>query len=134
MKNCRSAAQRINWFVTDIWQLVIRHADTLICLQWYVLVPALRLSVYTLLGNNKIKFGQKFFASPKIWTPVHLCCILFVKVDAWGCFNDHKHALIYLHNIFSYVYWFYLIFLQKVTRGLRCDCSQWLDLVALSTG
>jgi len=51
--------------------LAIRHADTLICLQWYVLVLTLRLVVYTLFGKNNIKFGQKFFASPKIATPVH---------------------------------------------------------------
>jgi len=75
MKNCRSATQRINWFVTDIWQLVIRHTNTLICLQWYVLGLAIRLSVYTLLGQNKIKFGQKIFAPPKIWTPVHHWCL-----------------------------------------------------------
>jgi len=30
------------------------------------------LAVYTLFGKNKIKFGQNFFASPKICTPVHL--------------------------------------------------------------
>jgi len=51
---------------------VIKDGGTLICLQWYVLVLALRLSVYMLFGKNKITFGQKFFASPKIWTPVHL--------------------------------------------------------------
>jgi len=39
----------------------------------YIVVLTLRLGVYTLLGKNKIKFGQKFFASPKICTPVHLC-------------------------------------------------------------
>jgi len=44
----------------------------MICLEWYVLVLTLRLAVYTLFGNNKIKFGQKFFASPKISPPVHL--------------------------------------------------------------
>jgi len=32
----------------------------------------IRLAVYTLFGKNKIKFGQKFFASTKICTPVHL--------------------------------------------------------------
>jgi len=26
-----------------------------------------------LYGKNKIKFGQKFFAPPKICTPIHLC-------------------------------------------------------------
>jgi len=36
------------------------------------LVLTLRLVVYTLFGKNKIKFGQTFFASPKICTPVHL--------------------------------------------------------------
>jgi len=45
----------------------------LIYLQWYVLVLTLRLVVYTLFEKNKIKFGQKIFASPKICTPVHLC-------------------------------------------------------------
>jgi len=25
------------------------------------------------IWESKIKFGQKFFASPKIFTPVHLC-------------------------------------------------------------
>jgi len=44
----------------------------LICLQIYVLVLTLRLAVNTLIGKNKIKFGQKFFASPKICTTVHL--------------------------------------------------------------
>jgi len=38
----------------------------------YVEVLTLRLGVYTLFGKNKIKFGQKFFASPKICTSVHL--------------------------------------------------------------
>jgi len=33
----------------------------------------IRLAVYTLLGKNKIKFGQKVLASPKICTPAHLC-------------------------------------------------------------
>jgi len=28
--------------------------------------------VYMLFGKNKIIFGQKFFASPKLGTPVHL--------------------------------------------------------------
>jgi len=51
---------------------LIKHAETLICLQWYVSVLTLRRAVYTLFGKNKIKFGQKFFASPKICTPVHL--------------------------------------------------------------
>jgi len=46
--------------------MVIRHADTLICLQLCDVVLTLRLSVYTLFGKNKIKFWQKFFASPKI--------------------------------------------------------------------
>jgi len=40
-------------------KLVIRHADTLICFQWYVLVLTLRLAVYMLPGKYKIKFGQK---------------------------------------------------------------------------
>jgi len=44
---------------------VIRHADTLICLQWYVLVLALRRSVYTLFVKNKIKFWEKIFCIPK---------------------------------------------------------------------
>jgi len=26
------------------------------------------------IWESKIKFGQKFFATPKICTPVHLCC------------------------------------------------------------
>jgi len=51
--------------------VVITHADTLICLQWYALVLTLRI-FYTLFGKNKITFGQKFFASPKVNTPVHL--------------------------------------------------------------
>jgi len=51
--------------------LVIRHADTLICLVWCILVLTLRLAVYTLFGKNKIKFGQKFFTSPKTCTPLH---------------------------------------------------------------
>jgi len=45
------------------------HAETLICLEWYILVLTLRLGVYKLLGKNKIKFGQKFFASPKYALP-----------------------------------------------------------------
>ena len=46
------------------------HADTLICLQWYALVLTLRL--FYVFGKNKITFGQKFFASPKTDTLVHL--------------------------------------------------------------
>jgi len=56
------------------WLLVglIRHAETLICLQWYIIVLTLRLAVHTLFGKNKIKFERKFVASLKICTPVHL--------------------------------------------------------------
>jgi len=32
----------------------------------------IKTSVYTLFRKNKIKFGQKCFASPKVGTPVHL--------------------------------------------------------------
>jgi len=39
--------------------MVIRHADTLVCLQWYVLDLTLRL-FYTLFGKNNITFGQNF--------------------------------------------------------------------------
>jgi len=39
-----------------------------------------KLAVYALFGKNKIKFGQNFFASPKISTPVHLCPLMsFLK-------------------------------------------------------
>jgi len=34
--------------------------------QWHVLVLTLTFAVYTLFEKNKIKFGQKFLASPKI--------------------------------------------------------------------
>jgi len=37
---------------------------------------SLRLAVYTLFGKNKIKFGQKYSASPKISTPVTCGVIL----------------------------------------------------------
>ena len=96
MKNCRSATQRINWFFTDIWQLVIRHADTLICLQWYVLVIALRLSVYTLFGKNKVKFGQTFFASPKIWTPVQLWLPLSCLLVSDNNWRKHMNSQLFL--------------------------------------
>jgi len=52
----------------------------MICLQWYILVLTLRLAVYTLFGKNKIKFGQKFFAFPKLCTPVHLS-LLHVQTE-----------------------------------------------------
>ena len=89
-KNCRSATHRKNWFVTEIWRLVIRHADTLICLPWYVLVLTLRLSVYTVFRKSKIKFGQNFFASPKVGTPVRTwwrhklgCILAFLAQITW---------------------------------------------------
>ena len=69
MKNCRSATQRINWFVTDIWQLVIRHTDTLICLQWYVLGLAIRLSVIRYLGKTRSNLGKKFLHPQKYGLP-----------------------------------------------------------------
>jgi len=37
---------------------------------------SLRLAVYTLFGKNKIKFGQKYSASPKTSTPVTCGVIL----------------------------------------------------------
>jgi len=54
------------------WTPVITHADPLYRLQCYVLVLILGLPVCMLFSKNKIKFGQKFFASPKLCTPVHL--------------------------------------------------------------
>ena len=56
---------RISSLVTDVWRLVIRRADTLMSLQWQILVLTLRLAVYTLFWENKIKFGQKVFCIPK---------------------------------------------------------------------
>jgi len=44
---------------------IIRHTDTLVCLQWYVLVLTLKFAVYRLFGKNKIKFMQKYFCIPK---------------------------------------------------------------------
>jgi len=44
--------------------LVIKHADTLICLQWYILVLTLRLSVDTLFGK-KDQIWAKIFCIPK---------------------------------------------------------------------
>jgi len=39
---------------------LIRHAETLISLQWYILVLASRLAVYTLFGKTKSNLGKKF--------------------------------------------------------------------------
>ena len=81
-----------------LWTPVIgnRHADTLICLQWCVLVLTLRLAVCMFLGKYRIKFGQNFFASPKICTPVHLClyctCVLYNNVLLFG-----KKIVSYIH-------------------------------------
>jgi len=61
------------WFVDDIARWVIWHADTLIFLQRRVSLLTLKLAVYSFFGKNKGKVGQKCFASPKIYTPVHLC-------------------------------------------------------------
>ena len=71
IKNYRSATQRINcyWYFTigdETW----RHLDLLTMVRFS---PCIKTSVYTLFGKNKIKFGQKFFASPKILSPVRLC-------------------------------------------------------------
>jgi len=43
---------------------LIRHAETLISLQWYVSVLTLRLAVYTLFGKARSNFA-KIFCIPK---------------------------------------------------------------------
>jgi len=63
---------------------IIRHAGTLICLQWYVLVLTLRYTVCRLFGKNKTKFGQKRFPPKKICTPVHLCSLRKVFISFAG--------------------------------------------------
>jgi len=38
----------------------MRHAETLISLQWYVLVLTLRLAVYMLFAKTRTNLGKKF--------------------------------------------------------------------------
>jgi len=59
-----------------VWRFIIRLADTLVCLQWYVSVLKSRFAPYTFFGRNKIKFGQTFFASPKSCTPAMAIAVL----------------------------------------------------------
>jgi len=69
------------------------------------LVLRLGLAVNTLFGKNKFKFGQTFFASPKICTPVHLWYNVW-RSRCWDCIkrtnnitaqNDH----VYVQRIFN---------------------------------
>jgi len=69
--------------------MVIRHADTLVCLQWYVLVITLRL-FYTLFGKNNITFGQNFFASLQIGTTVLLLSKAFHTVNHENLFQKRQ--------------------------------------------
>jgi len=55
-----------------------------------------------LLDKYKTKFGQKFFASPEICTPIHLCLIFQffkiyehdngVEVSAWS--GSFRHEVV----------------------------------------
>jgi len=65
MKTVVSTVENVGKFLTCFYVFSASRA-------WLKFVW-LRLAVYTLIGKNKIKFGQTFFASPKICTPVHLC-------------------------------------------------------------
>jgi len=49
---------------------LIRHAETLISLQWYALVLTLRLAVYTLLGKQG-QIWEKKFSHPQKYALTH---------------------------------------------------------------
>jgi len=40
---------------------LLRHAETLISLQWHVLVLTSRLAVYTVFGKVRSNLGKNFF-------------------------------------------------------------------------
>jgi len=42
-----------------------------------------------LFSKNKIKFGQKLFASPKLCTPVHLCNGVSVPSWTWASVSTY---------------------------------------------
>jgi len=48
---------------------LIRHAETLISLQWYILVLTLRLAVYTLFRKARSNFGKHFLHPQKYALP-----------------------------------------------------------------
>ena len=48
---------------------LIRHAETLISLQWYVLILTLRLAVYTLFGKARSNLGKNYLHPPKYALP-----------------------------------------------------------------
>jgi len=136
-KNCRSMAQCTNWFVTDIWQLygnkTCRHLH---------LLPMVRFSLkirifYTLLVKNKITFGQKFFASPKIGTPVHLCWKLWhisrpravaPTTLLWGRvgMNMNKYLCFYFQLICLLICYYGGIFLVKGVAGVVITAIRYL--------
>jgi len=47
----------------------MRHAETLISLQWYVLVLTLRLAVYMLFAKTSTNLGKKFLHPQKYALP-----------------------------------------------------------------
>ena len=65
------------WLLVEgvrLWTPVIgigleRHAETLISLQWYVLVVTLRFTVYTLLGKARSNLGKNLLHPQKYALP-----------------------------------------------------------------
>jgi len=58
---------------------LIRHAETLISLQWYVLVLTLRLAVYTLFGKPRSNLGKNVLHPQKYALPYTCGCVpLFI--------------------------------------------------------
>jgi len=47
----------------------MRHAETLISLQWYLLVLTLRLAVYMLFGKARSNLGKNFLHPQKYALP-----------------------------------------------------------------
>jgi len=61
------------------------------------LILILRIVIYTLFVKNKIKFGKKFFASPKIITPVHLWWYWYGCKIGWRRFISPIWVLFIFH-------------------------------------
>ena len=108
MKSCRSAMERINWFVTDLWRLpgnkTCRHLDLFTMVGFSLNIKTFCLYV---IWEKQDQIWANIFASPKIGTPVHL----FVE---WGGNAWNRVATPFLPHLFA------LDYIKIWLRSHRC--------------